>query len=263
MNKDDLLTQLQAMSGGSLVMSTEQLAKSLSMNPKVISRMRQEGRFPISHKSIGSKIVYPIASVANYLFSDEPEPLIQSSAPTKIEPSKRRASSVKAPLPDLSRKMLMRGFVSTLEAQQSNIDLLVKFFKRKEMAEELQSALPIKPALRKDIDDEKFSSLALTEQVVVILFRGGVNIKSSIERAIATVVGIVLEDEGLAFRKGRKPDQVFMNLAPFLQEKLAEGAIQPFQAIPYKSYVAVGMEGVVAVFDTNVGATEPWERKKS
>jgi len=79
MNNDDLLTQLQVMSGGSLVMTTEQLAKSLSMNPKVISRMRREGRFPIAHKSIGSKIVYSIVSVAHYLLSDEPESLVTTN----------------------------------------------------------------------------------------------------------------------------------------------------------------------------------------
>lgn len=155
MNNDDLLAQLQAMSGGSMVMTTEQLAKSLAMNPKVISRMRQEGRFPIAHKSIGSKIVYSIASVAKYLLSDEPEPPPQTGQTTKIAPAKRRVANTKAPLPDLSRKMLMRAFVSTLEAQQSNIDQLVKFFKRKEMAEELQSTLPMKPGPKKAISDLK------------------------------------------------------------------------------------------------------------
>jgi hypothetical protein len=140
------------MSGGSLVMTTEQLAKSLSMNPKVISRMRQEGRFPIAHKSIGSKIVYSIVSVANYLLSDEPEPKVQTGTPTKIEPPKRRASSAKAPLPDLSRKMLMRAFVSTLEAQQSNIELLVLFFKRKAMAEDFGCSLKVNSEIKQEIN---------------------------------------------------------------------------------------------------------------
>ena len=155
MNNDDLLVQLQLMSGGSLVMSTEQLAKSLSMNPKVISRMRQEGRFPIAHKSIGSKIVYSIVSVANYLLSDEPEPQVQAIVPTKIEPPKRRASSAKAPLPDLSRKMLMRAFVSTLEVQQSNIEFLLLFFKRKAMADDLNRDLSVKVESRRNTHDLK------------------------------------------------------------------------------------------------------------
>jgi hypothetical protein len=155
MNNDDLLTQLQIMSGGSLVMTTEQLAKSLSMNPKVISRMRQEGRFPIAHKSIGSKIVYSNVSVAKYLMSDEPEQQDQTSAPTKIEPPKRRASSAKAPLPDLSRKMLMRAFVSTLEAQQSNIENLLRLFQWKAMADDLERALPMNSGNKRDISDLK------------------------------------------------------------------------------------------------------------
>lgn len=155
MNNDDLLTQLQVMSGGSLVMTTEQLAKSLSMNPKVISRMRQEGRFPIAHKSIGSKIVYSVVSVANYLLSDEPEPKVSATAPTKIEPVKRRGSTTKAPLPDLSRKMLMRAFVSTLEAQQTNIEHLLLFFKRKAMAEDLDSDLLVNSGVRRNSQELK------------------------------------------------------------------------------------------------------------
>ena len=155
MNSQDLLAQLKVMSGGSLVMSTEQLAQSLSMNPKVISRMRQEGRFPIAHKLIGSKIVYPIVSVANYLLSDEPEPQVQVVVQQKIEPPKRRASNNRAPLPDLSRKMLMRALVSTLETQQSNIELLITSFKRKLMADDFQVALPRKPGPRRNIKDLK------------------------------------------------------------------------------------------------------------
>ena len=155
MNNDDLLTQLQVMSGGSLVMTTEQLAKSLSMNPKVISRMRQEGRFPIAHKSIGSKIVYSIMSVANYLLSDEPEQQFQTSAPPRIEPTKRRTSSTRAPLPDLSRKMLMRAFVSTLEAQQSNIEQLILLFKRKTVAEDLQGTMQVNSGKERDISKMK------------------------------------------------------------------------------------------------------------
>jgi len=155
MNNADLLTQLQVMSGGSLVMSTEQLAKSLSMNPKVISRMRQEGRFPIVHKSIGSKIVYSIVTVANYLWSNEPEPQVQVIVPTKIEPQKRRANSAKAPLPDLSRKMLLRAFTSTLEVQQSNIERLLWVLNTKSMAEDMNSSLVVNPGPKRNISDLK------------------------------------------------------------------------------------------------------------
>lgn len=136
-------------------MSTEQLAKSLSMNPKVISRMRQEGRFPIVHKSIGSKIVYSIVTVANYLLSDEPEPQVQVIVPTKIEPPKRRASSAKAPLPDLSRKMLLRAFASTLEVQQSNIERVLWVLKTKSMAEGMGSTLPVNAGVRRNISELK------------------------------------------------------------------------------------------------------------
>lgn len=64
LNNDDLPTQRQVMSEDSLITTTEPLAKSQSMNPDVIRVMRQEGRFPMLHKSIGSKIVCSIVSVA-------------------------------------------------------------------------------------------------------------------------------------------------------------------------------------------------------
>jgi hypothetical protein len=73
----------------------------------------------------------------------------------KIEPPKRRASTNRAPLPDLSRKMLMRALVSTLETQQSNIELLITSFKRKLMADDFQVALPRKPGPRRNIKDLK------------------------------------------------------------------------------------------------------------
>ena len=94
-------------------------------------------------------------SVANYLLNDEPEPQIQAIMPTKIEPPRRRASSAKAPLPDLSRKMLGRAFVSTLEVQQSNIDLLLLFFKRKARAEDLGNALPVNSGAKRNICELK------------------------------------------------------------------------------------------------------------
>lgn len=71
MNEDALIAQLQIFSGGAMVMSTAQLASCLSMNPKVISRMRQEKRFPVKEKMIGTKIVYTLDTVANCLLGEE------------------------------------------------------------------------------------------------------------------------------------------------------------------------------------------------
>ena len=148
MNKQALMAQLQLVAGGSLVMSTDQLARSLSMNPKVISRMRQEGRFPIAHKAIGSKIVYPIASVAGYLLNESLEPERPVARVVKVEPEKRRVKSAKAPIPDLSRKMLRIAFLSTLEAQQDKISEVLLLFKRQTQAEELNAVLPAKPSVK-------------------------------------------------------------------------------------------------------------------
>lgn len=125
------ISTLELLSGGSQVLSTKQLAKSLSMNYKVISKMRKEGRFPIKHKLIGTKIVYTISSVAKYLESDEPEqalPIQKKSI--EIEPLKRRSSN-KAQLPNLSRKMLMLGFMSALKTFNETIEETLLYCERK------------------------------------------------------------------------------------------------------------------------------------
>lgn len=149
MNSDDLLVQLKILSGGSVVMSTEQLARSLSMNPKVISRMRQEGRFPIAHKSIGSKIVYPIVTVASYLLNDSPDRRLENPYPVNIEPKRRKANRANPSVPDLSRKMLRTAFVSTLEAQQNNIAGLLLLFEKKALAKEMGETLMVNPCVER------------------------------------------------------------------------------------------------------------------
>lgn len=142
MRAEQLIGQLQIMAGGSLVMSTEQLAHCLSMNSKVISRMRVEGRFPIPHKLVGSKIVYSLHSIAAYLLSDQTEVTSPPPPQQKVEPEKRRSASKKAVIPDLSRMMLMRAFMANFELQRRNLDDLIGFFRSKVSAEELDCTMP-------------------------------------------------------------------------------------------------------------------------
>lgn len=157
MQIDVLQSHLQAMAGGGLVLTTEQLSRCLSMNPKVISRMRQEGRFPIPHKTIGTKIVYSILAVAKYLTSDEPEQKVEPPQPKTqtITPEKRRTASKKAVLPDLSRKMLMRGFLSALEQQKESIEELMLFFDRKIRHDDMQASMIKNPEVKKSAKEIK------------------------------------------------------------------------------------------------------------
>lgn len=145
MNADTLITQLQIFSGGAMVMSTAQLATCLAMNPKVISRMRQEGRFPIKEKMIGAKIVYTLDTIAKYLLDDRLE---STSQPTqvisKIAPEKKRASTPHAPVQDLSRKMLRLAFVAGLEKQIKQMEYVATFFVRSAAYDQLESVLPVR-----------------------------------------------------------------------------------------------------------------------
>ena len=145
MNVDALIAQLQVFAGGAFVMSTAQLANCLSMNPKVISKMRQERRFPIKEKLIGTKIVYTLDAVANYLLEDGPEPKLQQTQVKKnIAPEKKRASNKQAPIQDLSRKMLRMAFVSSLENQIRDMEEITIFFRRKMASENFEGMLPVR-----------------------------------------------------------------------------------------------------------------------
>lgn len=144
MNADALIAQLQIFSGGAMVMSTAQLASCLSMNPKVISRMRQEKRFPIREKMIGAKIVYTLDTVASYLLGeDEFSPPQQTYAKPQVHPEKKRATR-QAPVQDLSLKMLRLAFVSNLENQIKAMEQIAVFFTRKVASDDLEEALPIR-----------------------------------------------------------------------------------------------------------------------
>lgn len=131
-----------------MVMSTAQLASCLSMNPKVISRMRQEKRFPIKEKMIGAKIVYTLDTVANYLLGeDQVSPSQQAYVKPKEQPEKKRAMR-QAPVQDLSLKMLRLAFVSNLENQIKAMEQITVFFTRKMASENLEKALQVSDELR-------------------------------------------------------------------------------------------------------------------
>lgn len=123
---NSLYETLKILSGGAEVLTTKQLAQCLSMNDKVISRKRVDGSFPIRHKLIGGKkVVYPILSVVKYLTEDEEQEHKNNVNINKIEPIKRRASN-KATLPDLSKKMIVRGLLSALKSHQESIQYSIK-----------------------------------------------------------------------------------------------------------------------------------------
>ena len=146
MQLEDVQNHLKALSGGGLVLTTEQLARCLSMNPKVISRMRKESRFPIPHKTIGTrKVVYPIGAVVKYLTSDEQgvEAGHTSTQVTEAVPQRKVRTPQKANLPDLSKQMLMRGFLSALKSQQEALQNLVLQVQRRVDYDALQADIPV------------------------------------------------------------------------------------------------------------------------
>ena len=65
-----MIAQLQIFAGGEIVMSTAQLASCLSMNPKVMSGMKQEMCFSPMEKRLGPKIIYTLDNVVRQLLSE-------------------------------------------------------------------------------------------------------------------------------------------------------------------------------------------------
>lgn len=126
------------------MLSTEQLSRCLSMNPKVISRMRQEGRFPIPHKTVGArKIIYPIGMVADYLAGSQP---VNEAKTTRVaiqqhDKPKQKSIAQKAMLPDLSRQMLLRGFLEAVVQQKQLLVEIEVTLQRQLAYDDLSSSL--------------------------------------------------------------------------------------------------------------------------
>ena len=107
--------------------------------------MRNEKRFPINHKLIGTKIVYPILNVAKYLSEDDSGQQTQSNIDVKkdVSPEKRRQQN-KAKLPDLSRKMMMLGLVNALDSFIETMEIAKQFIVKTIEKEKMNSELSIK-----------------------------------------------------------------------------------------------------------------------
>jgi hypothetical protein len=104
------------------------------MNPKVISRMRQEGRFPIPHKTVGArKIIYPLGVVVDYLLE---------SPPSQGDVTRRKPSGKRASLPDLSRQMLLRGFLEAVSNQMQLLTGIEITLQRQLAYEDLDTTVP-------------------------------------------------------------------------------------------------------------------------
>lgn len=145
MLREELVAHLMTMAGGAMVLNTEQLSRCLSMNPKVVSRMRKEGRFPIPHKSVGArKIIYPLGVVADYLL--DPNEMTAVNPVTVSQPQtdvlKRKPVGRKAVLPDLSRQMLLRGFSEAVSHQRELLASIEVKLQRQLAYEDLATALP-------------------------------------------------------------------------------------------------------------------------
>jgi hypothetical protein len=145
--KTHLIDYLQGKYGQ--LMTSKQLAKEMPVSAKQQSVLRQEASFPIPHKRIGKNVYYSIYSVSDYLLSDSPPEEPKKQVPQEVEIRVRAKKNTDSRIENLSHIFNMRGFVSSLEHQRDNIEMLISFFKRKIQHDELRAELTINPATKK------------------------------------------------------------------------------------------------------------------
>lgn len=159
--QEHLIEHLKSLTGGSLLISPKQLEKVVGTTAKQQSKLREEGKFPIPHINMGRNVLYSIYAVADFLLTGEvkekqttekkSEPIavsqeINSSAP------KKKIVRHSAPQ-DLSQLILIRSFISSLNAQRENINFLIEHFSLLADAtsrhSDFQSKLASKPEAKK------------------------------------------------------------------------------------------------------------------
>lgn len=154
-DRADLLEFLKSITGGIPVLTTKQLATATSQNYQALTRKRNAGEFEIPHKKLNGNIVYSIYAVADYLLSDdEPKQSVEPSITIQKRPRTRKVASSHTSLPDLSKKVLMRGFCSYVESQLSLTERIAKTMNIRISKIELDSELSRKEEVEVKKDKE-------------------------------------------------------------------------------------------------------------
>jgi len=102
-------------------MTPKELAVEIRVSEKQQSKLRQENRFPIPNRGFGRSVQYSIHAIADYLLTGEAkeEPAVQEApAPS---PAKRQ---VRSGLQDLSRMLLTKSFIASLEPHKDDFQHL-------------------------------------------------------------------------------------------------------------------------------------------
>ena len=117
--KQALVDYLKTKTGGALVMTPKELAVEIRVSEKQQSKLRQENRFPIPNRGFGRSVQYSIHAIADYLLTGEAkdEPAVQEAPAPYPAPAKRQ---VRSGLQDLSRMLLTKSFIASLEPHKSS-----------------------------------------------------------------------------------------------------------------------------------------------
>lgn len=144
--KEHLIAYLRRTYGNRSVLTPAEIEQETGVAPKQQSKLRKEGGFiPFRQTKVGGTVIYSIYAVADYLLGDDQgtvdhvQPVEDTVDPTpKITSRKRSRDNV---VQDLSSLVLMRGFVSHLEAKRGELDYLIDLFKIRISAKELEAEL--------------------------------------------------------------------------------------------------------------------------
>lgn len=154
--KQALVDYLKTKTGGALVMTPKELAVEIRVSEKQQSKLRQENRFPIPNRGFGRSVQYSIHAIADYLLTGETkeEPAVQEAPAPSPAPAKRQ---IRSGLQDLSRMLLTKNFIASLEAQKSSFPALFSHLSH------LVETLPAEHRLGADEWTQKLTVISIDE----------------------------------------------------------------------------------------------------
>lgn len=144
--KEHLIAYLRRTYGNRSVLTPAEIEQETGVAPKQQSKLRKEGSFiPFRQTKVGGTVIYSIYAVADYLLGDDQGTddrfqLVEDAVESPQKNFSRKRTRGNA-VQDLSSLVLMRGFVSHLEAQRDELDYLIDLFKTRISAKELEAEL--------------------------------------------------------------------------------------------------------------------------
>lgn len=105
-----------------------------------------------------------------------------------------------------------------------------------------------KTGLEPPISDQMFTGLNMQEQIIIINYRGAIDIKATVDDCLENYIGRLNKDGQAALRKEISPDKSLLNLMGLMLMSFASGTFNEGKAIIYGGYSAVPFNEIIILF---------------